>query len=302
MREGLAREFPGAVRALTWTRTSMFKREPPLWATVSAIGAGFLVTTLAQVLVRLGVFVFDAFGGRPAPFTLAWLPALLGTTAAVAIALRAGGRLSVALYLVYITIDIALHIPGAVTFCERSGAGVNPFAPDICTPLGFLASYWVRWSGIGLGLLLSQAMATPDAGRNFVWRVAGTYAAVWSIAVGVWSASVIHQADAAGALTSSLMFSVLAVAAGVAAGVVAARSDHRVRAGSVVALFLLVPWLTVQVPLLVSQIARSAESPAPPEFLPAIIVGALTQPIAAAVLVLAAAVTDRQRFVPRDSA
>lgn len=302
MREGLAREFPGAGRALTWTRTSLFKREPLLWATVSAIGAGFLVTTFAQVLVRLGFFVFDAFGGRAAPFTLAWLPALFGTAAAVAIALRAGGRLSAALYLVYIAIDVALHIPGAVTFCERSGASVNQLAADICTPVGFLASYWARWSGIGLGLFLSRAIATPDEGRNVALRVAGTYAAMWSLALGVWSASMIHQADATGALSSSLMVSVLAVAAAVAAGVVAAQSDHRVRTASVVAVLLLVPWLTVQVPLLVSQIAMSAESVTPLEFLPAIIVGALTQPVAAVVLILAAAVTDRQRFIPRDTA
>ena len=287
---------------MTWTRTSMFKREPILWATVSAIGAGFLVTTFAQVLVRLGFFVFDAFGGTASPFTLAWLPALLGTTAAVAVALRAGGTLSVALYLAYIAIDVALHIPGAVTFCERSGAGVNPLAGNTCTPLGFLASYWAWWSGIGLGLLLSRAIATPDEGRNLALRVAGTYAAIWSIALGVWSVSVIHQADAAGALNSSLMFSVLAVAAAVAAGVVAAQSDHRVRTASVVAMFLLVPWLTAQVPLLISQVAMSAESATPSEFLPAIIVGALTQPIAAIVLVLAAAVTDRQRFIPRGNA
>src|SRR5687768_1332981 len=102
MRDGLAREFPGAVRALSWTRTPMFRREPVLWATLSAIGAGFLVTTFAQFLVRLGFFIVDAFGARTSPVTLAWLPVLLGTTAAVAVALRAGGALSVVLYLGYL--------------------------------------------------------------------------------------------------------------------------------------------------------------------------------------------------------
>ena len=128
---------------------------------------------------------------------------------------------------------------------------------------------------------MSRAIATPDEGANPAWRVAGTYAAIWSLALGVWSASGTHEADAAGALNASLMFSVLAVAAAVGAGVVAAQSDHPVRTASVVAVVLLVAWLTAQIPLLVGQIAMSAHNATPSEFLPAIIVGALSQPIAA---------------------
>lgn len=272
----------------------MFRREPVLWATVSAIGAGFLVTTFAQLLVRLGFFVFDAFGGRTSSFTLAWLPVLLGTTAAVAVALRAGGALSVALYLAYIAVETSLQIPGVLTFCERSGS-VSPLAPDMCTPLGFLASHWAQFIGIGIGLLLSRTITAPDEGRNRTLRVAGTYAIVWSLAVRVWSLTVI-QADPPGALNASLTMSALAVAAALAAGVVAAQFEHRVRTASVVALFLVVPWLTAQVPVFMTQ------SSMPPEFLPAMIVGLLVQPVAAIVLVLAAVVADRQRFIPRDTA
>ena len=57
MREGLAREFPDAVRAAAWTRGRVGGRrpalwtEPVLWATISGIGAGFLVGAVTQALV-----------------------------------------------------------------------------------------------------------------------------------------------------------------------------------------------------------------------------------------------------------
>jgi hypothetical protein len=301
MREGLAREFPQAGRALSWTSArlpaQLFRREPVVWAAVSAVGAGFMVSVIAQVLVRLGFFLVEAFRVQTT-VTLAWLPVLLGTAVAAAVALRAGGALSLALYLAYLAVEIVLQIPGAVTFCERAGPA-NSFA--MCTPLGFVTTHWALWSGLGVGLLLSRSLAARGEGTNLTLRVAGTYAIAWSLALRVWSLSVI-QADQAGALNASITFSVLALAAALAAGVVAARSEHRIRSASVVALFLVVPWLTSQVPLLISQLTMSAQSGVQSEFLPAIVVGALTQPIAAIVLVLAAAVTDRQRFIPRDSA
>src|SRR4030088_835864 len=100
MREGLAREFPEAVRALTWTRARMalFRRESVLWATVSAIGAGFLVSAVTRFLVGLGIDVLLASGVTTTP-TLAWPPVILGTAAAVAVALRAGGALSLPVFL-----------------------------------------------------------------------------------------------------------------------------------------------------------------------------------------------------------
>lgn len=304
MREGLMREFPEAVRAIAWTRarlpvrTSMFGREPALWATVSAVGAGFLVSAIIGFLVGLSFVVLGAFGVTT-QMTLGWLSALLGTAAAVAVALRAGGTLALALYLGYVAIEIALQIPGVMTFCERSG--FNAMAFQNCAPWGFFASHWAQWTGIGMGLFLSRAIATPDEGANSELRVAGTYAIAWSIVLRGWSMTV-PQADQAGALNASLTISGLAVAAAVAAGVVAARSDHRVRTASIVAALLVLPWLTLQLPLLSSQMAMAAQSATSSDLLPALLIGALSTPIAAFVLVLTALLADRQRFIPRDSA
>jgi hypothetical protein len=300
MREEFAREFPEAVRALTWgrarlpARTSMLRRESVLWGTASAIGAGFLVSAVTQFLVGLGFDVLQAFG-ITTTLRLGWLQTLLGTSAAVAVALRAGGALSLALYLLYIALDLTLRIPGVVVFCERSGFQ-SLLEPNMCTPLGFLAAQWALWTGIGAGLLLSPAIAARDEGPNLTLRVGGAYAIAWSIVAHALAATVTQTGDAASALNASLVISVLTVAAAAAAGVVAGLSDHRVRSATIVAVILVLPWLTAQVPFLIGQGAMSQE------FLPAILVGALSTPIAAIVLVLAAVVADRQRFIPRDVA
>jgi hypothetical protein len=305
MREDLVREFPEAVRAIAWTRarlparTSMFRHEPTPWATVSGIGAGFLVSAIVGSLVGLVFVLLGAFG-ITTPLTLGWLSALLGTAVAVAVALRAGGTLSLALYLAYLGIDIALKIPSLITFCERSGFD-NLLAFESCTPWGFFTSHWHQWTGIGVGLLMSRNIVARDEGANPTLRVAGTYAIAWSIVLNAWSMTM-ARADPAGALNASLMFSVLAVAAAVTAGVVAARSVHRVRTATIVAVILVLPWLTVQLPFLLSQIAMAAQIETSSEFLPAMLVGTFSTPIAAIVLVLAALVADRQRFIPRDTA
>jgi hypothetical protein len=300
MREGLAREFPEAVRALGWTRArlpermALFSHEPVLWATVSAIGAGFVVSAVTRFLVALVVDALQVLGATTA-FVPGWPQTILGTSAAVAVALRAGGALSVTLYLIYIALDIALRIPGVITFCERSGFQ-SLTSPDMCTPFGFLAGQWALWTGIGVGLLLSRAIAARGHGQNRSLHVAGAYAVASAIMVQVWAATITQGGDAAGALNGSLTLSVLTVAVAVVAGVVASLSEHRVRSAGIVAAILLLPWLTSQLPYLASVVRSS------PEFAAPIIVSTVSTPIAAIVLILTALVSDRHRFIPREAA
>lgn len=299
MREGLAREFPEAVRALAWTRTrvqeraAMFKREPALWATVSAIGAGFVVSAVTQFAVGLSFFVVR-LSYVTSTLTLGWLSPLLGTAAAVAVALRVGGPVSLALYLVYFAVDLAARIPSLIVFCERSGPG-NILAYDGCTPLGFIAARWAQWCGIGLGLLLSRMIGARSEGANNSLRVAGAYAVAWTVVLDMWSTSVV-RAGPAGALSASFTISVLTVAAAVAAGVVAGTLDRRLRTALIVAVVLVLPW-SAQLTFLIPQLAT-----APPEFAPSMLVGLFSTPVAAVALVLSAAVTDRRRFIPREPA
>src|SRR3979490_1450872 len=147
MREGLAREFPEAVRAAAWTRGRIarpleLRGEQVLWATISAIGVGFLVSTVAQALAGLTVDLLQLLKNPLPLFTFAPLVTIVGISAAVAVALRVGGPVAFALYLGYIALGLALGIPGLMTFCERSGGRLG--FPDLsqCTLTGYLASLW----------------------------------------------------------------------------------------------------------------------------------------------------------------
>src|SRR3989442_6148754 len=143
MREGLAREFHGALRAVAWTRARVGRRlvlwdEPVVWATISGIGAGFLVAAVVQAAVGLANEAIQALRA-PTPFPLFPAVTIAGTAAAAAVALGAGGLAALVLDVVYVAVGIALRVPSLITFCERSGRVDNLFpGPDQCTAVGFL--------------------------------------------------------------------------------------------------------------------------------------------------------------------
>ena len=102
MREGLAREFPEATRAAAWTRGRVGGRrpalwtEPVLWATISGIGAGFLVGAVTQA--RRSVSSVEAIEALRAPLPALFpLVTIAATAAATAVATRAGGIAALAL-------------------------------------------------------------------------------------------------------------------------------------------------------------------------------------------------------------
>ena len=184
MRDGLAREFPDAVRAVRWTRGRAYGRrpalwtEPILWAAISGLGAGFLVSFVAQALVGLASEALQALR-NPVPFTFFPLVTIAGTAAASAVALRVGGIAALALYLAYVALEMALRLPGVMMFCERSGGTgflVLP-GPNQCTPGGYLISFWPQVIGIGIGLVVARAIAARRTGST---RCSGSLAATQS--------------------------------------------------------------------------------------------------------------------------
>ena len=301
MRENLAREFPEAARAAEWTRGGIgrrlaFRSEPVVWATISGIGAGLLVSFVAQSIVGVTSEALDALRS-PQPFALLPLVTIAGSAAAAGIALTVGGPVALFLYVIYVALGVALGIPGWLTFCERSGgAGFAPLAgPDQCTTTGFLVSLWPRLVGIGLGIALARAIATRGDGVNSMLRIAGAYAVAQLVMSQVWSAAV---AQTAGALASGLTFAAGMAAAAAAAGVVAAHLPQGIRNAAIVAAVSLLPWLTSQLPYGL----RSLAGAVPNEFVAPLAVGILVQPIVAGFLVLGATVAARSRFVPREPA
>ncbi len=300
MREDLAREFPEAGRAVAWTRARIGPwTEPVLWAAISGIGAGFLVSDVGQALVGLANQGLQATTGpsRPSPFNLFPLVTIAGSAAAAAVALGAGGPLALALELAYNSLGVALRIPGVMTFCERSGGTFpNSQGPDQCTAFGFLASLWPQLVGIGLGIAFARAITTRGSGINSLLRIAGSLAIALTILSQVWAATI---AQSANALASGLTIAAGMAAAAVAAGVVAAQLPRGVRNAAIVASIWLLPWLTLQLPLGLQSLGPTV----PAEFIASIIVTTIVAPpIVAAFLVLSAAVASRARFIPRDVA
>ena len=302
MREDLAREFPEALRGAEWVRTRIGNRrlalssEPLLWATVSGIGAGFLVSAVAQAVVGLANEGMQALRA-PTPFPLFPAVTIASSAAAAAVALGAGGPVALVLELVYAALGIAVRIPGLMTFCERAGGDPDNLLGGQCTSIGFLTSLWPQVVGIGLGLFLARAITTRNQGINSLLRVAGAFAIALFVVSHVWAASLgpMPSARAADALNGSLTMAAAIAAAAVAAGVVAAHLPGGVRGAAIVAAIWLVPWLVLQVPW-----AVHLTGPIPPENMASFVVSIVIEPIASAFLVLTAAVATRSRFVPRE--
>lgn len=306
MRDGLAREFPEAVRGLDWIRGRAGERrpllfaEPVVWATISGIGAGFLVGSISQALVGVTGEVVQALRA-PMPFALFPVVTISGTAAAAAVALTAGGWVALLLDIAYVALGILLGIPGRMFACDRSG-GVSPLpGPDQCTALGFLASLWPQIIGLGLGIVIARSLLARGDGINSLLRVAGGLALALFVVSRVWSAVVAQRgfvADSSGpgALNSTLTVGAGFVAAGVMAGVVAAQLPRGIRNAAIVAGIWMLPWLT----LLPSSLQSGSN--ASDELVGSIVIVNLIPPIAAAFLVLTAAVASRARFVPREPA
>jgi len=301
MREGLASEFPAAARAAAWTRgraggrRPALRTEPILWATISGIGAGFLLGALAQALVALASEALQALRG-PMP-TLFPLVIIAGNAAAAAVALSVGGLRALALYLAYVAFGLALGIPGVMLFCERSGGtGFTPLlGPSQCTVPGFVVSLWPQLIGIGLGIALSRAITARGDGINGVLRIAGGYAVAQFVVNHVWAAT---AAQSTNPLTSGLTLAAGMAAAAVAAGVIAAQLPGGVRNAAIVAGIWLTPWLVRQVAAAV----ESAGPTMPAEFAGVMMITVVATPLAATLLVLSAVITSRARFIPRDTA
>jgi hypothetical protein len=305
MRDGLAREFPEAIRAAAWTRARVADRvavwsEPVLWATISGIGAGFLVASVVQAMVGLASEVIQALRA-PTPFPLFPAVTIAGSAAAAAVALGAGRLSALVLALVYTAVGIALRIPSTIFMCDRSG-GTIPFpGPDQCTAFGFLASLWPQFVGVGLGIMLARTIVIARGkGANSLLRVAGALAIALFVVGEAWAiatAQRLYAAETAGALASTLTIGAGLAAAAVAAGVLAAQLPRGVRNAAIVAGFWLLPWL-VRLPTTISNLGSTI----PTELVGPTLVTVVVAPVAAAFLVLSAAVASRARFIPRDVA
>jgi hypothetical protein len=268
-----------------------------MWATISGIGAGFLVAAVMQAIVGLTNEAIQSLRA-PMPFPLFPAVTIAGTAAAVAVALAVGGRIALALDLAYVALGVALRIPGTITFCQRSADQLGFPDLDRCTAIGFLASLWPQFVGIGLGLVLARVMTSRGNGINSLLRVAGAFAVALFVVSNIWGMTATAQVTDLTA--SALTISAAIAAAAVAAGIVAAQLPRGLRSATIVAAVWLVPWAALQLPYA----SRTLTGPIAPDNAVPIVarIFFLIEPIAAAFLVLGAAIGARSRFIPREPA
>jgi len=171
LRRGLAAEFPFATRAVDQlnaaVRSLHVSREAPLWAAVSAFGASWSVSELGQVLAT-GLRVA---GLRDSASWLSGGLTILGYGLAIAIALRAGGRRGLAWYfaivVVRIGLQIAMALPGFLTFCERTGVD--------CSPMRLAVPYVYVAAGLVVSAVAIPLIRSGPAGPNVFLSGAGAF-------------------------------------------------------------------------------------------------------------------------------
>jgi hypothetical protein len=305
MREGLAREFPEAVRGVGWVRgriggrRGLLRSEPVLWGTISAIGAGFLVSSIARALVGLASEGALALRADP-QFALFPLITVAETAAAAAVGMAVAGPAALVMYLLFKTLELAPRIPSMMLFCERSGGVFPAPGPDLCSAAGFVTSLWPMFVGIGVGLVIARAVTTRSSGVNAVLRVAGVLAVALFLVSVAWTvnaaqAGYVAVSDPNDAIDSGLALGAGTVAAAVAAGVIAAHLPRGIRSAALVALIWMLPWFATQ-PFYAS---RAFTGLMPPEHVAPIVAGIVTKPLAVAFLLFSAAIATRNRFIPR---
>jgi hypothetical protein len=242
LREGLATEFPFAKRAVerlvVAVRSPEVSREAPVWAAVSAFGAGWAVGAVGQVLAT-GLRV----AGLRDPSS--WFSggfAILGYAVAIAVALRAGGRRGLVWYLALLAIQtglqIALSVPGFLTFCERSGE---------CSPLRFVVPYVYLATGLLVAVAVVRAVRSAPAGPNAFLSGAGVLAL--STTVTGLAFFFVHPQDP---VAASAMSFVLSGGTALAAGIVLRLRSPEPAPAALLAGAILLTWLAFAGPFIAS--------------------------------------------------
>ena len=248
LREGLTAEFPFAGRAIGAVRAwrPRAHRERPLWAAISGFGAGWIVSTVGQVLVS----PFRLAGLRDAAAILAGAVVVLGAAAALALAWRAGGRRGLLTYLALLVSITALRwiatIPGLLTFCSRTG---DPGCID-ARLMALAASEARTLAGLVLGAVAVRAVGSSGRGTNPLLAGAGAYSLAVAVEGSLLSVSGLASPDPA--VGTALIVAIPALAGFVAGVVLRARATAWPRPALLLAGFLLFFWAAVQLPLRVT--------------------------------------------------
>ena len=146
-------------------------------AFVSALGAGFIAGGIADLArAALWPVFFPPTQPHPGwlePFAIARAVEMI---AIAAVALRAGGLLSLGVCVLYEAALIITRVPGQIAFCARVGPQPDASLAIPCDPISFATAMWPTWLGLAIGAVLaSRLLPAPIGGANTVLRAAGAF-------------------------------------------------------------------------------------------------------------------------------
>lgn len=240
LREGLRREIPEVFEWASRLRRPRIAREPLAWATLSAIGAALLVDFLLLVLFSGIGRVVDLRLPIP-PFQIR---DILGSAAAVAVALRAGGPRALLLYLAYLVLTMLVGLPGTLGLCERLGERLGG-QMDFCTVEGYLLGRWPDVVGLAIGALAARGLG-PRRGTNTLLSAAGTYTVMTVPAILAFS--LLRDPMTPRPLDAMAVGTIVSAVAGVIAGLVLRARRGRLWHAALIAGLLALAWLVPNLP------------------------------------------------------
>lgn len=251
MIEGLRAEFPGATRWVARLAKPSIARESVGWAFLSALGAAFILEAIVRLaLMAIYPALFPPTEPHPEWLTPSVIASVAGGVVAGAIARRAGGIPAVAAYVAYELAILLAAFPGRVLFCARSGAlvqGLPGFSG--CDFASLLTAHWPIWLALAVGVIAAPLVRTAAGEGNRLLRGAGAVVLITSV-LGSTVGLLVALSETGGnpnATLLNVLFLVIQIVAGLAAGLLLARSPL---AGAVlVALLIVAPALAYTLPL-----------------------------------------------------
>ncbi|TMC79586.1 MAG: hypothetical protein E6J09_01620 [Chloroflexi bacterium] len=141
----------------------------PLWALLAAVGAAFVVSSIAYSL-SAPIYSFIDFGDRTTPL---WSAMAIGAFAGAAVARAAGGPLGVVAFAAYLAAGATITV-GGEAFYERAIQGSSFYF--IAVSAGQLAAWRLPSAfAVVAGSLAGPQFARPDRGTNAFLEAAGAY-------------------------------------------------------------------------------------------------------------------------------
>jgi hypothetical protein len=159
--------------------------ESTWWAFLSAVGAGFIASGVADVAVAaLWPLLLPPTQPHPEWLFPGAVSAAAGLVAIGAVALRAGGIPALALGIAYQLTFVLLQLSSLAAVCDRLPQ------PDPSIPCGFAAitaGTWPTWVALAVGVVAARQLLPPPApGANTLLRAAGAFTFALTIAGIAW--------------------------------------------------------------------------------------------------------------------